>query len=785
MKKLKKYAASVVSGVLLTALVFANGAVSMATPPPPEQPAPTECTDCASIQSDLDAAYTTLDGLVADVASYDLEGLLDDTTTAVYGGDTAMMVDMLTSKVEMSNLASGPICEDSANSFAYYSSFVYDGTTYCVIDDAMWFGADNFFETMMLITEVPDPGLAGNWAQVQIELIELLMDYDGDSTDGISEVLDFISSLLDALLGCEDDNCPPEPECPDCEAIAAELDTAINDLLDAELEADALDAELSALEDDIQEVFDQMDQLEQLREEFRQMVQDAGGMTDEDCDGFQVQSGQAWGIAHTFGDVQWCFTSESQIEDFIQNLDEYWETHSSQHLPTEEELNTQLDNLMNDYTDKLDEYFDVLDEIDDLNTLIEDLSAELDDCLTELAALQAQGYCLDQEIGPMEDLLDDADEALGYEPPEEPAGEEPPAEGEGEGGLSDILGHWAEEFINSLAGGDIVSGDDDTGDFRPDDPIKRSEAAKIVSLAMGDAADTCDDSYFSDVFASDWFCPFVTNAKDQGYFEGYGDGTFGPGKAILRAEAAVVVLRALGFEIPTYATYSFPDITGDEWYSDYAEKAYLCGIFEGRTVDGVKIFAGGASITRAEFSKIIDVTIFGDLLDELTCDEGDIAEPECPDCDAIWDEVMAIDAELTTLDEEFNTLMDQVQALEDLQDAFRQMVADAGGMTDAACDGFEVQSGQAWGVANAFGGVEFCLTSESQIQSLITSMGEYWENHSSEHLPSEATLNAQIDTNVQAYNDKLAEFEAKLAEYEECLDELEALQEDGYCLEEE
>jgi hypothetical protein len=468
----------------------------------------------------------------------------------------------------------------------------------------------------------------------------------------------------------------------------------------------------------------------------------------------------------------------------IQNLDEYWQTHSSQHLPTEEELNTQLDNLMDDYTAKLDEYFQVLDEIDDLNTLIEDLSEELDDCLDELAALQALGYCLDQEIGPMEDLLDDADEALGYQPGEagEPEGEEPPA-GE-EGGFPDVPGHWAEEFINGLADGGIVSGDDETGNFRPDDPINRAEAAKIVSLGMGDAADTCDDSYFPDVFASDWFCTYVTNAKDQGYFKGYDDGTFGPGNPILRAEAAAVVLRALDFDIPDYATYSFPDVTGDEWYADYAEKAYLCGIFEGRTIDGEKLFAGGASITRAEFSKIIDVTIFGGLLDESTCAEGDIAEPECPDCDAIWEEVEAIDAEMTALDEEFNTLMDQVQTLEDLQDAFRQMVEDAGGMTDADCDGFEVGPGQAWGVANAFGGVEFCLSSQSQIQALTAALGEYWENNSSQHLPSEATLRAQIDANVQAYNDKLAELEAKIDEYEECLDELEALQNDGYCLDE-
>ena len=612
MKKLKKYAALMTGGFLLATLFLANGAVSLATPQPPQQPAATDCADCQSIQNDINAAYSELNGLIADIAAYDLESLLADTTNEVYEGNSALMVAQLTSKIEMNNLATDAVCNNSSNSFAYYSSFSYEGDIYCVLNESMWFGTDNFFETMMLISEVEAPQIAAEWAKIHIEMIELLMDYDGDQTKGIAEILNLIDSLLADLLDCEEENCPEEPECPDCETIATELISAINDLSDAESEADTLDEELTAIEEDLEKVFDQLEDLEQLREEFRQMVLDAGGKVDADCDGFKVQSGQAWGIAHNFGDVQWCLTSEGQIEEMINNLDEYWKTHKSSHLPSEEALNAQLDGLMKDYLEKLDEYSKVLDEILSLNILIEDLAAELDDCLAKLADLQAEGYCLDQDIEIMQDILDQAHEILGYDP-----GATPEAD---DGGFPDIGGHWAEDFINRLAGGGIVSGDDGTGNFRPDDSINRAEAAKIVSLGMGDTANVCHDSYFPDVLAGNWFCQFVTNAKDKGYFQGYDDGSFGPGNPILRAEAAAVVLRALEFDIPEYTSYSFPDVSGEEWYADYAEKAYLCGIFEGRTIGSEKLFAGRASITRAEFAKIIDVTVYGEMLDEAACE---------------------------------------------------------------------------------------------------------------------------------------------------------------------
>ncbi len=630
-----KLSAKIMGGAFLAVLTIAGGAIALATPVAPTQQASTTCSTCQSIQTEIDSVYDQMETVVAEIDVYgeQIESLLDASAEAAYGGDTAMMVDGLQNAVLEGTLATGPICNDPGNSFAYYSSFSYEGTLYCVINELMWMGPApdnfNFFKHMSFLTEAWDPAISEDWLDIWTEMIELLTDYNDDGSVNMESLAEILAGLIEDLEGCEDENCPAEVECPDCETIAVELDSALENLADLENQADALDAELTSLDEQIAEVYEQLEAWDTLKAAFEKMVEDAGGKHGADCDGFEVESGQAWGIAHNFGNVQWCFTSEAQIEEMITNMDEYWANHKSEHLPSEADLSAQLDGLMNDYTDKLLEYLDVLDAIDAAYVDIEALTAELDECLTALAALQAQGYCLDQDIGPMEDILDEADLTLGtgFEPGEEPAEEqtEEPAEeeaGEQPEEPDDVDGHWAEDFIHELFNAGIVSGDDETGDFRPDEAINRAEAAKIVSLAKGDTSETCDATYFPDVLATNWFCIFTTNAFDKEYFTGYEDGTFGPANPILRAEAAAVVLRALGFEVPEYESYNFPDLTGDEWYADYAQRAYECGLFEGRMVNGEKVFAGDAQITRAEMAKIVNLSLVQSMDEQTACGAG-------------------------------------------------------------------------------------------------------------------------------------------------------------------
>ena len=89
----------------------------------------------------------------------------------------------------------------------------------------------------------------------------------------------------------------------------------------------------------------------------------------------------------------------------------------------------------------------------------------------------------------------------------------------------------------------IVDGYDD-GTFKPDAPINRAEALKIIFLASKlEPFDDIDYSdRFSDVRPGDWYEEYVSSALSYEFVEGYDDGTFRPGQSITRAEASKIVL---------------------------------------------------------------------------------------------------------------------------------------------------------------------------------------------------------------------------------------------------
>lgn len=94
----------------------------------------------------------------------------------------------------------------------------------------------------------------------------------------------------------------------------------------------------------------------------------------------------------------------------------------------------------------------------------------------------------------------------------------------------------------------IVRGYEEDNTFHPDLPIARSEALKMLlsasrlsTLQLGGTGATT----FSDVPAGSWYEPVVRLGAALGIVQGYDDGTFGPDRAITRAEAALIILRAI------------------------------------------------------------------------------------------------------------------------------------------------------------------------------------------------------------------------------------------------
>ena len=98
---------------------------------------------------------------------------------------------------------------------------------------------------------------------------------------------------------------------------------------------------------------------------------------------------------------------------------------------------------------------------------------------------------------------------------------------------------------------DIMKGDD-KGNFNPEATITRAEMAKIIYVILNYGEDDKAVNYtganiFSDVKAGAWYEGYVNYMAMTKLVQGRGDGTFGPNSPITTAEAAKMLLTAIGY----------------------------------------------------------------------------------------------------------------------------------------------------------------------------------------------------------------------------------------------
>ena len=105
-----------------------------------------------------------------------------------------------------------------------------------------------------------------------------------------------------------------------------------------------------------------------------------------------------------------------------------------------------------------------------------------------------------------------------------------------------------------------------------------------------------DEADPDNIGVSDW----LNTTTHDAYLSGYGDGTFGPGNSMTRAEVAQMFYNLLlDKDIPV--TVDFSDIPDDAWYADAVNTLASLGILTGI---GNNEFAPDRAITRAEFTAI-------------------------------------------------------------------------------------------------------------------------------------------------------------------------------------
>ena len=136
-----------------------------------------------------------------------------------------------------------------------------------------------------------------------------------------------------------------------------------------------------------------------------------------------------------------------------------------------------------------------------------------------------------------------------------------------------------EEAIELLYALDIMKGDAN-GNFNPTATITRAEVAKMIYVILNYGKDDKAVTYtgakmFSDVPAGAWFEGYVNYAAATKLVQGRGNGTFGPNDPVTCAEAAKMLLTAIGYSAEARG------YTGANWSKNVLSDAAILGLLDG------------------------------------------------------------------------------------------------------------------------------------------------------------------------------------------------------------
>ncbi|KNF09690.1 S-layer domain-containing protein [Gottschalkia purinilytica] len=167
--------------------------------------------------------------------------------------------------------------------------------------------------------------------------------------------------------------------------------------------------------------------------------------------------------------------------------------------------------------------------------------------------------------------------------------------------------HWASEYIEALALGEILTGYSD-GTFKPEKSITRAEFTTLIVSLIDEELSTYEGD-FTDVKAGEWHANYIATAVEYGLIAGYSDETFKPNKSISRAEMAVIMSRLfesetnLTAEQTTQILSQFKDNASiPSWAKADLAKVVKSGLISGMSKTE---FSPNSTATRAQAATVI------------------------------------------------------------------------------------------------------------------------------------------------------------------------------------
>ncbi|MZQ83430.1 isopeptide-forming domain-containing fimbrial protein [Paenibacillus sp. 5J-6] len=131
--------------------------------------------------------------------------------------------------------------------------------------------------------------------------------------------------------------------------------------------------------------------------------------------------------------------------------------------------------------------------------------------------------------------------------------------------------YWGSEYIEAATRAGLFGGYEDRS-FRPDKAITRAELSAVIARYLNLKADASNNLHFSDI-STHWAKNEIEEIYRYHIINGYPNGSFQPGQAMIRAEAVTMINRLLHRGPLKNASQSFPDVSPSYWGFEQVEES--------------------------------------------------------------------------------------------------------------------------------------------------------------------------------------------------------------------
>ncbi|MCT6924896.1 S-layer homology domain-containing protein [Metasolibacillus sp.] len=156
------------------------------------------------------------------------------------------------------------------------------------------------------------------------------------------------------------------------------------------------------------------------------------------------------------------------------------------------------------------------------------------------------------------------------------------------------------EAVNSLHARHIISGYED-GTFRPNETLTRAQVAKIIALALNLDTTNITDPEFKDVSKGHSAYKYIAALANKGIITGF-EGEYKPNHPVTRAQAAKILSLAYSFDIKDSQQLVFTDVKQGDWFKNYVGALIENDITTGTTPT---TFSPNKSVTRGQIAAFV------------------------------------------------------------------------------------------------------------------------------------------------------------------------------------